>query len=73
MEINVENGRLYLPAEDETKPSERTAIHPETNSEQVIMDDDGTNLKEFLGEQIVIGSQDPKKKCLWLQVTATRV
>ena len=73
MEVSVENGRLYLPAEDASKPSERTAIHPETNSDQVMMDDNGTTLKSYLGEQVVISSQDPKKACWWLQVTATRV
>ena len=72
MDGSVENGRLYLPAEDESKPSERIALHPETNSSQVLMTNNGLPLDDYLGEQIVISSNDPKKRCLWMQVTATR-
>lgn len=74
MMTDVENGRLYLPAENETKPNERTALHPETNSEQVLMDDDGTNLKEYLGAQVIVSpsTKKPDRPCLWAKVVSTR-
>lgn len=77
MEMNVRDGRIYLPAEDEKKPHDRKVVHPETNSDQVIMtmDDSETNkdrtLSEHLGPQIIIGANKPDRACLWLKVTGT--
>lgn len=72
MEQVVENGRIYLPAENPENPNERVAVHPETNSEQVLMGDkDNLNLKEYLGLQPILSSEDPRRECLWLRITAT--
>lgn len=73
MLTSVENGRLYLPAENPDKPNERTAMHPETNSDQVLMDENGKTLKEFLGPQTVFSETKPDRPCLWAQITATRI
>lgn len=73
MQQNVENARLYMPAEDPTKPNERTVMHPETNADQVIMGADGQTLREHLGLQVTVSAEDPKKEGLWAQITATRV
>lgn len=58
----VVNGRYYMPPEDESKPTERNVMHPETNIEQVLVPQkDGTtkNLKEFIGKNVMI--LDPSK------------
>lgn len=44
----VTKGRLYLPPEDATKPTERNVLHPETDMDSII-DEDGTTLKEYMG------------------------
>lgn len=73
MIANVENGRLYLPAADPSKPNERTAMHPETNIEQVIVDASGTKLNEYLGPQMILSSDKPTvTNVLWLQITSTK-
>lgn len=70
----VENSRLYMPPEDPSKPEERSILHPETNIDQVLTDAEGTTLREFLGEQVVISSDPPKDTGkLWLRITGTRV
>lgn len=73
MNMDIENGRIYLPAENKDKPNERKVMHPETSADQVIMDAAGTKLSDHLGPQIVVAEQNPGKACLWAQVTATRV
>lgn len=73
MIMDIENGRIYLPAENKDKPNERKVMHPETSADQVLMDADGETLKEFLGPQTVIAEQQPTKACLWAQITATRI
>lgn len=73
MIMDIENGRIYLPAENEEKPNERKVMHPETSSDQVLMGADGETLKEFLGPQTKISEQKPAKACLWAQITATRI
>lgn len=73
MITNVENGRIYLPAENPEKPNERTAMHPETNGDQVIMNADGQTLNEFVGPQIIIAEDKPPRSCIWGQITGTRI
>lgn len=73
MTMDIENGRIYLPAEDPEKPNERKVMHPETSTDQVIADADGTTLTEHLGPQVRIAEQKPTKSCVWAQVTATRI
>lgn len=73
MLTDVENSRLYLPAENADKPNDRKAIHPETNADQVIMNTDGDTLSEFLGPQTILSSEQPQRACIWAQITATRV
>lgn len=70
----VQNTRLYLPAEDPEAPNERIAVHPETNSSQVLMSADGMRLEKFLGPQIVISAEKPERNnMLWGKITATRI
>lgn len=45
--------RLYAPAEDENRPTERKVLYPETNIESIISRRDGTNLKDDIGHKIV--------------------
>lgn len=73
MITGVENGRIYLPAENPDKPNERTAMHPETNADQVIMNADGQTLNEFLGPQMIVSEDKPSRTCIWGQITATRI
>ena len=73
MITGVENGRSYLPAENPDKPNERTAMHPETNADQVIMNADGETLNEFLGPQTILAETQPNRSCIWAQITATRI
>lgn len=74
MLANVIDGRMYLPPEDESKPNERTIMHPETNDNQVIVEGTGMYLKDFLGHQIRLSQQKPEepRPILWLKVTGTR-
>lgn len=67
----VEDGRIYLPPEDESKPNDRVAIHPETNAGQVLMGPNGMKLVDFVGPQTIVSSEKPDRPCLWLRVTAT--
>lgn len=67
----VEDGRIYLPPESKEKPNERVAIHPETNSGQVLMNEKGDKLSDFLGAQVIVSAEKPDRPCLWLRVTAT--
>lgn len=70
----VQNVRMYLPAEDPEKPNERATMHPETNSTQVLMSADGTNLDDFLGPQMIVSSDKPERAgIIWAAVTATRI
>ena len=70
----VQNSRIYLPAEDPEAPHERTAIHPETNSTQVIMNAEGMRLNEFLGPQMIISAEKPTRTgILWAKITSTRI
>lgn len=50
--------RLYAPAEDESKPTERSVLYPETGIESVITRKDGTNLKDDIGPKIVVSQSD---------------
>ena len=69
----VQNYRMYLPAEDPDKPNERAIAHPETNASQVLMDAGGTRLTDFLGPQVVISSDKPERpNTLWAAITSTR-
>lgn len=70
----VQNSRIYLPAEDPEAPHERVVMHPETNSTQVLMGANGMRLNEFLGPQIIISSEKPARTgVLWGAITATRL
>lgn len=74
MLTNVENSRLYLPAADGSNPVNRKVQHPETNSDQVIMDSDGTKLTDFLGAQVLVSSDKPSRNnIMWLAITGTRI
>lgn len=73
MITSVENGRIYLPAENPDKPNERAAMHPETNADQVLMDANGQTLNEFLGPQMFVSESNPNRECIWAQITATRI
>lgn len=50
--------RLYAPAEDESKPTERAVLYPETSIESIITRKDGTNLKDDIGHKIVVSQSD---------------
>lgn len=50
--------RLYAPAEDESKPTERSVLYPETGIESVITRKDGTNLKDDIGHKIVVSDSN---------------
>lgn len=72
MQQVVEDSRLYLPAEDPKKPNDRVAVHPETNAGQVLMGDKNQlTLSQYVGLQPILSSEDPKRKCLWMRITAT--
>lgn len=74
MIMDVENGRMYLPAENSEKPNERKVMHPETNADQVMMNASGESLSQFLGPQTVLSEVQPEKTgVIWAQITATRI
>ena len=56
MADKIIQGRMYMPAEDESNPSKRDAFYPETNMESIITRTDGTKLSEDIGHKIVFGN-----------------
>lgn len=68
----VEGGRIYFPPEDPNYPDERTVMHPETNSDQVLMPD-GNNLSDAIGGAIVVSGESPNKNCIWGKVTDSEI
>ena len=61
--VTVLDGRIYMPPEDESKPTERNVMHPETNIEQVLVprsDGSTETLKEFIGKPaLILNPSDP--------------
>ena len=70
--MNAQNGQMFLPPEDETKPNERELFHPETNIDQVLVNGDGETLRDLLGPQTVVSDTNPGKPGVWFQITARR-
>ena len=70
---STKNGKIYLPAEDADKPNEREILHPETNSEQVLMDAAGTTLKDYIGPQTIMQENKPNFPCFWSKITKTTI
>jgi hypothetical protein len=69
----VEGGRLYFPPEDKNKPDERKVMHPETDTDNVLLSD-GTTLTQALGggsNSIVVSDEKPETACLWAKVGST--
>lgn len=57
----IENGRMWLPPEDASNPTDRKVFHPETSIDNVIVPkEDGTTmkLKEYLGKQVIVSTDD---------------
>lgn len=60
----VEGGRLYFPPEDPNNPDERKVLHPETNSDQVIMKN-GQRLSDALKGGLIFSEDKPGDACTW--------
>ena len=54
----VVNGRYYMPPEDESRPTERNVMHPETNTSQIIIDPEalpnygGQNITQYVDDTV---------------------
>jgi hypothetical protein len=74
MVVTVESGRIYLPAEDPNKPNDRIVVHPETNVDQIIVDQKGTHLRDYIGKQTFISQTQPERtNVFWNEITQTRM
>lgn len=62
--------RMYTPVDDKTQ--KRTLLHPETNSDNVVVLTNGKMLTETLEEMKPVVSEDkPDHACMWFHVTET--
>ena len=68
-ELEVQDGRLYYPSENENEPDNRKVCHPETNSEQVLMVNSGMELDDAVMGGLIVSSKQPAFPCLWGKIT----
>ena len=74
MQQNVYDGRLYFPPENPDKPYERDVMHPETNTNQVIVPGTNMYLGEYMGLPVILSEEKPNRPgaFIWAQITGTR-
>ena len=68
-ELEVQDGRLYYPSENENEPDNRKVCHPETNSEQVLMVNSGMELDDAVMGGLIVPSKQPTFPWLWGKIT----